>query len=410
MRVGLLVLLFMLLCPDLIAGNYWERDGRVLYEGYEFCDADMPLNTNCVYLNCRFRLSGDSVLKEATKTGCVFLNCDFESSDSLLYMTAGGGQVVLVDCRFAGDVDSIAWTACGADAARAVCYQSGVTLNGCEYVIEEDSPISVAMDGMRLLNAYKFHYAEKEYYNVYNLLSGYDGWDPLNMADTLRMAEAYYNAILVGIPVQLRLSAESPDESKPDVQMISMEARTMSGGYVSPEFVGWSVSDDCLEIDERKIMADGCMIAVRPYEGAPLATVDAVTDYGLEAVLSIEFPKQKTAAPRFMGDRLELIAERGRFRVLYHLNPDGLEDCSRIEWFSADDPKGRYGLRKLDTSASNREPDYCGRCREYAPGPDDVGRYIVVRVDACSCDSDFGETAMCVSATPVKKRMIKQAK
>lgn len=410
MRVGLVVLLFLLLCPNVIAGNYWEKDGRVLYEGYGFGYADQPFNGNCVYLNCSFRLTGDNVLDEATHTGCVFLNCDFVSEDSVLHLAARGGQVVLVDCRFSGDIDSIAWSACGADMAGDVCYQSGVTLNDREYVIQEDSPVSVVMDGMPILDAYKFRYAEKDYYNVYNLLSGYDGWDPLNMRDTLLMAEAYYNSRLAGIPVLMRLTAEPQDESKPEVQLVRMEARMMSGGYARPEFVGWSVSDDRLEIDERRIMADGCMITVRPYDVRPDAMVDAVTDYGLEAVLPIAYQQQKTAAPRFEGERPRLIAQRGRFRVLYHLDTDGREDCSRIKWFSADDPEGRYGLRKIDSSTNDCPTDCPARREEYVPGPDDMGRYIVVRVDARGGDSGFGEAAMCVSATPVKRRMIRKAK
>lgn len=409
--------MLMMICCEATAGNHWTKDGRVLYEGCEFCDDDMPSDVSCVYLNCRFNLSGQSVIDRTQKAGCVFLNCDFVTEAKILYLTLHGGQVALVDCRFTGSTDSIAWSACHNDA---VCYQSGVMLNGGEYLIDEESPSSVVMDGLPLLDAYRFRFAEKDYYNVYNLLSGYDGWDPLAMADTVLMAQEYYGRRFSGLPVMMSLSAMTPDDAVPEVQKASMTARTMSGAYVTPAFVGWSVSDDRLEIDENRISAENCYIMMQPSDSlhaasenaetdnaatVDAATVSAVTDYGLEASLNIRYPRQKIAAPGFNGRRPVLSVKQNRYVVEYDLDLRGSEDRSRILWFSADDSEGRYGLRLLNPS-SECNSDHYGQMREYRPNRDDVGRYIVVRIDTRSDAGDFGEAAVCVSDRPVRKRMV----
>lgn len=372
-------------------------DGRRIYVDCSFDCVDESLEDGCVYLGCSFEVTGDRLMRRSGGTGTVFLNCSFiVKNGGTLYLTGDGGQVSLVDCRFEGDEVDVVLT--HSPVASAQCFQSGLTCDGEDLVVKDGMDRVVEMDGTKLLDAYKFEYAGRDYYNVYNLLGGYDGWDPMNMADTLHMAEKYHACRLEGLPVYISLQPGDTAVVGDAIVPVQLSVRLMSGGYVTPEFVGWSTQDESVMIGG--ITRDGCFVSqVNPDGEQRVAFVEVATEYGLEAMTSVMTMPGMLPAPEFES-RPEVRWFGGKYRVKYGLKSDGLSDRSRIVWYSSLTPDGRYGLTKVGESDANNP------C--YAATEADVGRYIVARVDARSDRSGFGAAASAVSARPVNKRKVRR--
>lgn len=266
----------------------FQGGSRTLYDSCLFECGDEALNPNCVYTNCLFDLYGTVPLSEATGTGVAFLGCEFRSHVSgTQYLTHNGGQTAVVDCTFHGTATDVRW--CSGSSAAQKLYQSGTVIFGERCDIMSDSIQSVVMDDLPLLDAYKISIADRGFYNVYNLLKGSDGWDPLNMAGTVAEAEEYSSRQLTGIPTVMSLTATSIDvHAEYDPTYIEVDARLMSGEHVRPDLVGWEVSDGIIPQDKIAITEYGCCLfcELTP-ENTDNVFVTAVTESGLEAATQL---------------------------------------------------------------------------------------------------------------------------
>ncbi|MDR0811758.1 MAG: hypothetical protein LBN23_05770, partial [Paludibacter sp.] len=159
-----------------------------------------------VYLNCSFDFYSSKPWGSTRGTGAVLLNCDFNIiQGARQYFTKVQGPVTAIDCRYTANSDVyIGWNQDPTDDFRG--YQHNVRLNGKPIVINADKPqVTVDITDKPLADAYYFDYQGKRVYNVYNLLSGNDGWDPLKMKATVTDAEKQHNKTFRNLPTFLQL-------------------------------------------------------------------------------------------------------------------------------------------------------------------------------------------------------------
>ena len=378
---------------------------RTLYDGCYFECGDDALNGNCVYLNCDFNLYGAKPLTSATGTGVAFLGCDFVShTRGIQYLTGSGGQIALVDCRFDGEMTDVSWTQYAQGYSK--CYQSGVTMDDGEYMISEDTLQTVYMDGLPLMDAYKFTYAGKEYYNIYNLLSGSDGWDPMEMSAIVSKAEVYYSKPLTQIPVSLSLTASQTEIGNgiPPAK-IDVAVQLMSGEFVSPRFIGWSTSDECVIIDETSV-SDGSCLAYSNNTLASLSprqvTVDAVTESGLEAIAHLTIVPEKPPVPLFAEKPVLLQSIDGSYNVSFGQNESDSVANPVISWYNTKDADGVGGYKLL------KWPNNGALLKRYAPTAGDAGRYIAARVDVGGDNAEPSGSIFLINDTPVPEKISKK--
>ena len=262
---------------------------RMLYDNCFFECVEFALNGFSVYLNCSFNLSEQEPLFNVPGTGVVFLNCDFRlQGANTKYLALDGGQIALVDCDFMGDRAVVEWARNSNGSLR--CYQSGVTLNGKPYLLNSnDSAMTVEMDGMPLLNAYKYMYGGKTIYNVYNLLSGHDGWDPAEQRGVMTAAANFYGRELSGLPVSMSLLPNRAALRKGDNPVSLVAKPLLRGGAVSDlNFIGWTIltrRDGLVEFEVPVDHGNYVFTVLSALESGAReqVVVSAVSDYGLES-------------------------------------------------------------------------------------------------------------------------------
>lgn len=251
-----------------------DAPGRRLYDNCRFECYDDALNGNAVYVNCTFDLYGAAPIYESAGSGTVFLGSLFNTYFSdVLYLT-GKGRVTLVDCDFKGDCATVFWT--NNPRAYDRYYQEGVTLRGTDYTVSQDSLITIDMSGLRLSEAYSFTYKGVKHYNIYNLLQGSDGWDPLKQEKTLSAVKSYYGRSFTDLLTELVIEPQSASIESKDA-IISFQAKGIP-------VIGWNVTDERLRLIHGK---DNNMISLAVDSDVDelftVAMLEVFTDYGLQA-------------------------------------------------------------------------------------------------------------------------------
>ncbi|HZK03104.1 MAG TPA: hypothetical protein VFC94_01710 [Bacteroidaceae bacterium] len=262
---------------------------RMLYDNCFFECTEFSLNGFSVYMNCSFNLLGEEPLFNVPGTGVVFLNCDFTLQKAKKkYLALNGGQIVLVDCNFSGNCESVEWAKNSHGSLR--CYQSGVTLNNKPYILNSnDSSMTIEMEGMPLLNAYKYMYGGNTIYNVFNLLSDNDGWDPAEQIGVITAANNFYGKEFSGLPVYMNVSPDRAELRKGDAPINLVAKPFLRNGTISNlDFIGWSISNNQEQFIEFKVpVTEQCHIFAvqsRVESGnRESIVVSAVSDYGLES-------------------------------------------------------------------------------------------------------------------------------
>ncbi len=392
-------------CQTYAGGYRYENTGRRLYKDCLFdCLAD-SLDGNCVFLNCSFQNIGNAPVVHSRGTGVVFLGCNFTASQDnapTVYLTDGGAQAALVDCSFNGGIDSVAWVSGPGNPLKF--YQYNVTLNGSDLIVG-DTLQTVCMDGLPLLDAYRFSLYGDDYYNLYNLLSGPDGWDPTGQEPVLRAAEEYYSRPLTGIPVSMRLFTESfllTAGQEPSV--VTYQTRLMSGQDASPQMVGWMLSNqDDAAISESGVTDNRCAVySISQKDQNSTALLQAVSESGLEASIPLTLRAELLAAPQFI-ERPRIIKKGGKYIVRYKLDLQGRCDESRIIWGEIPNSGDSRNINHLVTASADSS-------NSYTPTPENAGKYLTVRVDARSNRSNYGQAATCVTIKPVPAGMARRGR
>ncbi|MEI6276301.1 MAG: hypothetical protein WCP08_09935 [Prolixibacteraceae bacterium] len=386
------------LCP------FWGAK-RVLFDRCHFESTDDALCGTGVYLNCTLDFYGSKPFYNTTGTGAVMLNCNIRSfSHSDQFFTKAGGQVAVLDSRLTSETSTyMGWR--DHPPVETKNYQYAVSFNGKFVLIGSKDPQStVEMEGKELLNAYRFMVDGKVIYNIYNLLSGNDGWDPTGMEPTVRAAEKAQGIQLTGLPVQLRItpSRANIETGKNEVRLT---AKVMRFGNCEQNGipVKWFVAPESGAYVTLKPNKDGSacdLVPVNNSDEPVQVVVTATTVSGLEAACSINVSPARLEPPVFAS--LPVIEENrklGLLSVKYKLEMH-YTDQSQITWYRCTDAQGRNPLA-VAVSRSNH-PLF-----DYKLTPGDAGYFIKVSVASKNQRSDAGEPVSFVTEQKISARMIK---
>lgn len=350
---------------------------RTLYDNCYFECTDDALSGSAIYHKCGFTFFSSKPFYSTDKTGAIFLDCDIHSKcNGPQYFTKAPGMVTAIDTRFTSDspVD-LRWTR---DASDTRCFQQNITLNGQPVIIDDSRrELSTILDDSPLLDAYKFEYDGKSYYNFSNLLNGIDGWDPMQSDAITIKAEEEYGQPLRGLPVAIMMNADNRElEAHGDTLIVKCTPLLWGGDPAGESYTLDYISDN-------------------PYPKGALKTMYTRLPSGLSAVHTVKIKPFLKDAPRLIGKpKVKFDKKEGVYRLEYKLSDEGI-DNSYINWGRAYDDKRTEAVRK------GRGAD----ASVYRPTPADAGHYIAAYVLPEYSDSKQGDP-MVSNYVKVDKRQI----
>lgn len=335
---------------------------RTLFNGCYFECTDDALSGSAVYHKCGFTFFSSKPFYGTDKTGAIFLDCDILSKcNGPQYFTKVPGMITAIDTRFTSDAPiDIRWTR---DTSDVRCFQQNITLNDEPVIIDDTRRgLSTILDDSPLLDAYKFEYDGKSYYNLSNLLNGNDGWDPMLMDSITKAAETEYGNHLRGLPVALRITAEDRELEAYGDTLILTTTPLLWGGFPTGE--------------ERKIE----FVSNNPTPKGALKTLSAGLPSGLRASYTVRMKPFLKAAPEIIGrPKVFFDKKDGVYRVNYKLTGDG-DDSSHITWGRA--------YKDGRTEAVKKGQGESGRT--YRPTAADKGYHIAALIYPGYTDTKYG--------------------
>ncbi len=367
---------------------------RCLYENCHFESTDDSLNGHAVYVGCDFDFYGNRPLYDAKESGAVFLNCLFrgrmpaDSIEKEQYFTKEGGQVVTVDCRYEEDPAMerrIGWTKYPLPSLK--CYQYHMKENGTPIMIGgEGAAETVTLEGKALCGAYRLEKSGAVIYNTYNLLRGEDDWDPLGTK------EAALEAGKDSLPTCLLIKAERTEIVSGETQsLLQGEAFFFYGKKAEGVEISYYVEEKDQIYVKLSDHGDGsCMVEGSNEEDTVRRVmIHAVTPEGLEGAVELQVSPHLLEAPLFR--KKPVIEERkpGVCEVCYELEKETYADQSRISWWRCEDSKSAI----LVAVSRGNEP-----MREYPLTREDAGYYLMAVVEPKHSRSKPGEGVKAVTA------------
>lgn len=347
---------------------------RILFDRCYFECTDDALCGTGVYLGCRFTFFSGKPFYNTYAQGACFLDCDIHSKTrGRQYLVKAGSHVAMVDCRWTSDDPGLylGWTQDPTPDLR--CYQHNVTLNGKQVVIGKEHPRqTVVMTGKPLLEAYKCG----DTYNVYNLVKGDDGWNPLNR-DTTNLASQ---------PTMLSIDKRVARlETGKDTLVIK------SDKY----FTWWEAVEGCDMCVDMRIYNPGELTVIGRNSGEmpQKVNIKALTKEGLEAECEVTVCPPLLPSPSFTSEPV-IVADGNKLRVAYGLDLGGRKDMSSVTWYRA---KSADGSDAIPVAVSRHDLPKL----EYALTAADNGYYVIAAVAPRHVRSDYGEPVSAVTPNPV---------
>lgn len=410
------------------------------------------------YLNCHLESSGHASFFNSVYIGCSidlyslnfasgkFFDCDiylmpfsnnYKDKEKYRFglLDGQGNGLVCVDTRFhrskdlvdAGIPAEISWDRVP-QTQTTRSYQHNVTLDGKPYVIQEyatPGATVVIPDGSDLLKAYKLIYNGKTYYNVPNILSGFD---PFNYTDTIKAAavadgnpeNSYLN---IPMTVSLLLAPKSnirdnvlPDKavvdgnsgnsnldipktlsllmklkSKITIRSTQTEAvlhyNVLPAGYENSTALGeWlfrtkdSSKSQYVRISDNKNGTITVSGTNKTKEAIDVIIV-ARNTLGIEAAIELTIEPPYIDAPKLVREPVITKPENGSVKLDYELILDGMKDESLITWYRCKDANDSNPLKLSVTRLNNPES-------AYTLSGGDVGYYLkaVIQPNHMRCD------------------------
>lgn len=375
----------------------FNNSQRALYVNCHMESTDDSLNgsSRSVYLGCDFQFySGKPWYSTG---GSTLLNCTMEivhynvSDKVQQYLSKAQSPYVVIDSQFISDYDvpvTIGWSDVLSPTFRS--YYSNVTHNGEQITFDDGgkSPdAGVDLTGTQALKAYKLVDGDGNIiYNVYNLLRGTDGWDPLNQKDKV--------TALGADDVATRMSASVIEGS----YELETEANTatlgyalsgpQSSDYTSQAKVTWSIKPK----DEKYVTiapsADGTSCVVTPIndtDDIPTVVVTAKDVSGLEAAVALTVRAKVLPAPEFASAPVIKQNSDGTAQVDYTITGESA-DNSQIIWSVCDDAQGNNA--KEVAIGRGSEP-----LKKITLEKAYVGKYLQVSILRKSVRSDYAAAA-----------------
>ncbi|MGM8361072.1 hypothetical protein ACSV4D_04050 [Flavobacterium sp. ARAG 55.4] len=371
---------------------------RVLFDRCHFESTDDALCGTAVYLNCTLDFYSSKPFYWTRGTGAVFLNCDIQSLTSgNQFFTKANGQLAVIDTRFVAKNDIyLGWNDNLPDQTRNYQYQ--LSLNNKPVFIEKNNPAStVNMDTLAVLDAYRFNYNGKTIYNTYNLLSGNDNWDPMQIKNTVLAAEKANQKKYTQLPTQLLIT---PDQISIETNKIKAVLKTTVNRFGNYELKGekiiWSVEDKDKPFVSLKPNEDGSECEVTPNnynDSVKTILITAKTASGLEAVTVIDVAPPKLTSPSFAEAPQLSEPKNGTINLKYRID-SSFKDESQIKWYRCSDRNGKNAIEIL--VSRNNIP-----LVNYPLTINDTGYYIMATVAPKHIRSDAGKSFTVITKNPV---------
>lgn len=398
----------------------FNNSQRALYVDCHLESTDDALNgsAQAVYLNCEFEFYSSKPWY--TSAGVTLLDCTMkimptgaDAQPATQYLAKSAGPFTVIDSSFVSAAPSatIGWSDVFSETFKS--YYSNVDLNGTPITFDGGARPDAGVDltGKAALRAFKLPDGA---YNVYNLLRGADGWDPLNQKAAVSAAGA------ADLPTSMTAYILTEDPSDPaSAPASSPTAATMvSGGengvltlgyalsgpqntdYTAAAHVTWSVSAGDEKYVKLTPNADGtCTVeGINTTEEAVPVIVTARDTTGLEAAVALTVRPSVLPAPTF-AQLPVLTLTGGKASVSYAYHPATLgdrPDNARLTWYVCSDAQGadpiEIAVGRGDTPLTTLP---LSLTRAY------VGKHLMVTVEPKHRRSDYGPAQTAISSTPV---------
>lgn len=370
---------------------------RTLFDRCHFECTDDALNGTAVYLNCSFDFYSGKPFWGTWGTGAVFLNCDINSfTRGQQYFTKSIGQVAVIDSRFTSKTISyLGWRDHPANESRN--YQYGNQLNGTPIMIDAKNPFTtVDMTGKELLDAYRFVYKDKLYYNTYNLLQGDDDWDPMAIKEIVKAAEKENSEQYTNLATQLLINtSRSTIETGKDTLVLEATFKKFGNYSFEGEEISWSIASEADSLVDLSMNEDGTcrIIPSNKNDETEEVIVMASTPTGLEAASVIYVSPTVLESPEFISLPEIRSMNDGKLLVEYSLDMR-FEDQSLISWYRCSDARGSNPI-EVAVSRFNK-PQF-----NYELSKGDIGYFIMAAVSAKHLRCLPGEPATAITAKPI---------
>lgn len=373
---------------------------RSLYKDCYFECTDDALTGSAVYLDCHFTFFSGKPFYSTSKTGAVFLNCDIHSLvDGIQYLSKVPGMVTMIDTRFTAKKPlELQWSN---DISPIRCYQSNVTLNGIPVKIDAKRPeLGIDITDSKLIKAYKVKYKDRDLYNTPNLLSGDDGWDPLETLPLIKEVEKETGQPLTSLPVALSIiSSSRPLASEGDTLCLSASPR-LWGDYPITIDPAMNINWECpttASLKSKYNMAVATSANHFPYEFEGI--ISATTSEGLVGATKLKIEPLLKEAPEFISHPT-LSLNKSDVKVNYALSPEG-DDESLIVWYRSKDPNGENCIPVRHGYGENGAT--------YTLTSGDYGYYISSSVFPKLSDSHQGEPMTAFLNSEITPKMSKSS-
>ncbi len=376
---------------------------RVLFDQCHFESTDDALCGTGVYLNSTLDFYGSKPFYSTSGTGAVFLNCDIRSfTGARQFFTKANGQVAVVDTRITSAANPyVGWNE--VVPAETKNYQYRVALNKSPVLISKSNlHATVNMSGKNILNAYRFIYKDKVIYNTYNLLSGNDDWDPMNIKQLVHAKEQQENTAYTMLPVQLIIcpTKVAIETGKNDVTLVAKINRF--GNYaVNVKEITWSVAPQFKNLVALDVSADGLSCKVIPknnYDDTRQVIVSAKTPSGLEAASVVNVVPTILEAPELVA-KPQITIANGSLQLNYKIN-ETYNDESNVIWYRCSNAKGENAI---EVAVSRLQMPL----KNYSLSPGDEGYYMMASITPKHIRSKSGEAVQVIMTKAISKDDIK---
>lgn len=378
---------------------------RILFDRCHFESTDDALSGTAVYLNCTLEFYSSMPFYRTTGTGAIFLNSDIISLTvgDQYFTKADAGQLAVIDTRFHSKTLSyIGWQDVSPLEMRN--YQYHVSLNKSPVFVSERTPaFTVDLANKPLLNAYRFEYEGKVFYNVYNLLRGDDDWDPMNMKELTLQAETGHRGKFTELPVQLLISpAKTEAETGKDTLRLTATVNRFGNFQVMGMVVKWRVSGDDGSLVKLIPNQDGSVCSLIPTnytDDTRRVIVTAETASGLEAASIIQVAPSKLEPPKFVSSPTLELDDTGVLTVKYKTDSK-YADQSLVTWYRCTDARGNSPV-EIAVSRFNRP------LQKYVLTTGDIGYYIMASIAPRHQRSDAGDAVRVVTKKKILNTDVK---
>lgn len=370
---------------------------RTLFDRCHFESTDDALNGTAVYLNCTFDFYASKPFGGTRGTGAVFLNCDIRSlTRGEQYLIKSVGPIALVDTRMQSEtVNYWGWKEEPEKENRNYQYRN--FLNDKDAYIGTHHPYAtIDMTDKKVLDAYRFEYQGKVYYNTYNLLRGNDDWDPMNQKEIVLAAEKQNGKMYTGLPTQIlikptRITIETGKENA----LLEAIVNKFGNYEVKDQKIKWSVAPEYKTFVELKDRGDGTceVIATNNEDETKEVIIIANTDVGLEAASVVHVAPSFLEAPKFSTLPEIIQSSEGKLAVKYKLDMQ-FEDQSLISWYRCSDINGSNPI-EICVSRLNKP------MVEYTLSAGDIGYYLMVKVQPKHIRCNAGEAVSAIFKKPI---------